>query len=218
MTDTDYQTGVAHHEAGHAVAAIATGHPIDYVTTIPDHDRMMAGHAMSTNHPGTQALGGDWQPEIIAAAAGMIAHDRWYRATHTRWGFIPHDWREDWVAPGGKPDLEEMRRLCRYVWHLHQDGHQLRPAIPADATVETVAVEAWRQAVRLVHRRWPAVRAVAAALAGGTTLTGGQVQQIVDGHPGHGRPPMAGELEFWPRRYSRMVWAPAGRARKRVAA
>jgi hypothetical protein len=213
---------VAHHEAGHAVAALVTGWPIQYATLAPRRSDGVVGLVRPARHARRLTRSGNWMPELVVLASGMAAEDIYQGGQESE--------RRPMARRNARYDLRGMRTLCRHLWHWANDpGYdgraggpdpsvvRLDTPIKLGGTVHDIAADVWARSVRLVWERWPAVREVADHLdASRRALTQAELRRIVQAAPlashgddiGLGGPLAVEHLEFWPARYSRLVWRP----------
>jgi hypothetical protein len=213
---------VAHHEAGHAVAAIITGWPIQYATLAPRRPDDVVGLVRPARHAWRLTRSGNWMPELVVLAAGMAAEDIYQGGQDAE--------RRPMARRNARHDLMRMRTLCRHLWHWANDpGYdgraggpdpsvvRLDTPIKLGGTVHDIAADVWARGVRLVWERWPAVHEVADQLdASRRALTQADLRRIVQAAPlashgddiGMGGPLAVEHLAFWPGRYSRLAWRP----------
>jgi hypothetical protein len=164
---------VAHHEAGHAVAAVYFYKPFIHVTIVPYGDS--AGHVKYAKMPRSiknAAIVGDhenpryiqWvEYDLITTLAGGIAHAK----------FNPKsDWREG-IGDHGEDVLCSPGSDIQNVIHRVDDLHGKGPV--ADAYYAYVRA----RAVAFVERRWPEIQLVAAALLERKTLSSDEVRAVV---------------------------------------
>jgi len=213
---------VAHHEAGHAVAAVVTGWPIRYATLAPRHPDDLVGLVRPAQHAWRLTRSGNWMPELVVLAAGMAAEDIYQGGQEAE--------RRHMARRNARHDLLNMRTLCRHLWHWANDpGYdgraggpdpsvfRLDTPIKLGGSVHDIAADVWARAVRLVWVRWPAIREVADQLdASPRALTQPALRRIVQAAPrashsddiGMGGPLAVEHLAFWPGPYSRLAWRP----------
>jgi hypothetical protein len=90
---SNYDRAVAYHEAGHAVAALALGRPVQHVSVLPDREHL----GVCAFRKGTFRPSQDWiEHEILISLAGVAAEAR-----HTG----------DYAWDGAARDLQFVRRL-----------------------------------------------------------------------------------------------------------
>lgn len=143
---------VAHHEAAHAVAALALGDTLTEVTIKPDAARGSAGHAehlRGSNY--SDPCGEDWWhfKQAVIAYAG---HQATLKLGHN----------EDFQEAGAHDDY--------YSAAIHLD------AIAGDDGVETKAIQ---QAANIVALCWGQIEDLAIELIEHQTLTGEAVSEAL---------------------------------------
>ena len=143
----------AFHEAGHAVAALQFGWPIDRLTIIADVDRdglSRGGHIQITKRLERE----DPAKAMVFALAGPAAQRRGVPRSH--------------VQASGISDFQEVERLARI--HCR--------TIHSERTLKRFAAQ---EAKALVSDAWAKVDAIAQALLARYVLTGSDVDRII--HP-----------------------------------
>jgi ATP-dependent Zn protease len=154
---------VAHHEAGHAVAAAVLGVPFDYATIQGNREKNTLGHTMFAPPPITMRGGDQWseildeltedrdsRSRIICALVGRRAEEKFLGAK---------------VESGFAGDYRIVLRLFRCMGVRNQDGRLYR--------------ELDGEATRLVATHWPEVTAVAKGLMDKERLSANEVKGIV---------------------------------------
>jgi hypothetical protein len=220
---------VESHEAGHALAAVLTGHNLDYVTVVPDDKS--GGHASSEMLPDWWKTPA-WLDAGVVVAAGVVGE----AAAHARYfdEHIPDDTASYIRAicaysggVGSQPvyDTATLRWIARSVW---ETAHDSDPAVlgpefnPAWATnpdgVREIAAHCWGKAIRLVFEHAGSLTRIARSLKKHRTLTGDQVTNLITRRT-HRRPinPELLGTHFWLADYSRLVWRPHGMCRPATA-
>ena len=153
----------AHHEAGHAVAAIVQGLIITYVTIKPDEDFLGAclhPSAFGYEFSGTRERKKIVRECIIASYAGLQAEK------------IFNPQAEEWRAQHDENNAfslsHEFLVLPRQCSHIGDEAH-----------LEFLA-KLQLEARKLIRRHWSSVSAVARALLETKTLNHDQVKEIID--------------------------------------
>ena len=200
------------HEAGHAVAAAVLGVPIRYISLRP-RNAHADGHMVGRWRDERRR---QWLPELVVAAAGMVAEDALKGGEDRRS-----------TVTAGADDLHELRGLARYTWcRAHDDDgydHQLDPPIDPAWTVLDIVTHAWRQAHLLLAAHNEALWSVADELESTTrAMPGARVRHLV-AQAEQDKSPLAADdvaaalaaLEFWPARHSRLAWTAPGRTAAR---
>ncbi len=216
----------AYHEAGHAVAATLLGAPFRYVTLAPRHPGH-AGHLVGRPRRAGPArnwhLSPWWLTKATVSSAGMAASACWFVA---RFGAL-RDSRRACItqegATGSLPgyDLPTLRWIARTVYEVAANGGpvdhgpEFAPEWSASPDgVRLIAGHAWRRAVELMAENFGAVRVVAEALhTSRRALTAAEVAGLVTNSPPVRVDVAAVGVDFWPARYSRLVWRPQGQCR-----
>lgn len=129
----------AYHEAGHAVAALALGRPVQRVSVLPDRQRL----GLCQFGKGVFRPSEDWlEREILISLAGIAAEAR--HTGHYAWDGAARDCqyvRQLAVQRAGERQAERLeRRLLAKAEHLlAQEGHW--------RAVELIAAELLRRGV-----------------------------------------------------------------------
>jgi len=160
--DETHARTTAHHEAGHAVAAIVQGLIITYVTIKPDEDFVGAclhPNVLGYEYRGTRERKRIARKCIIASYAGLQAEK------------IFNPKAEEWRAQG---DENNAFSLSREFLVLPR-----RCSIIGDEAHLEFLTKLQREAREMVRRHWPSVSAVAKALLEAKTLVHDQVVEIL---------------------------------------
>lgn len=152
MSGSDELAGIALHEAAHGIAALALGARVTRLSIVPR--AALGGRLADAGHV-DRPWTGDLQLERVVALAGPAAdavNDGRGRLT-----FAEAERAYPCDGPGGDYDL--ARRACR------SRPEQLE--------------RAWREAVELVARHWPAVRSLAEALLQRREVSGAHAAELL---------------------------------------
>ena len=146
----------AHHEAGHAVAAIELGFQFDHVTIVPNEDDNSLGHILYGFYSmflniGHRQFARDLRDYLITNRAGPVAQERY-----------TGQWDED----GASSDDEHFWQI---LWQMYGERR------------ERHARNLTRQARRLVYVQWPAIERVTQGLLREHTLSYSDVKKMLDG-------------------------------------
>jgi hypothetical protein len=182
----------AYHEAGHAVVAVATGHPLHASEISSD------GTGWTPNRPGDSRVLLDFKkPDDRAYArrmalicfAGESAEGSFLASLLDQLALPPGN-APEFQAEAAKDDRDRAIDLvARLQWH---EMHRVEPAAPAEAAercevpaalVIPVLKTLQQEVDAIVEANWPAVVAVAQALFQRGRLTGDEVRAIVRAHP-----------------------------------
>jgi ATP-dependent Zn protease len=121
--DSEYDEAVAYHEAGHAVAALALGRPVQHVSVLPDRENL----GLCEFRKGAFRPSEDWlEREILISLAGIAAEARF--TGNYAWDGASRDLqfvRRLAVERAGERRAERLeRRMLSKVEHLlAQEGH-----------------------------------------------------------------------------------------------
>lgn len=165
LTEPRLREHDAHHEAGHAVVALAWGIPVEYVSMVPN-----VTHAA---HVRFAEWSGPWYSFAMAMVAGEVAGERWLR--------------DSGLATPER--LWNAERACgsdrRTVVDAAPDGLRVTFGSPAPSRESRVVDYAHLQAGvgRLLDTLWPQVARLAAALTERELLTGAEVREVIDSTP-----------------------------------
>src|SRR5947208_13339112 len=122
--EPSHEEATAYHEAGHAVAALALGRPVDHVSVLPDRERLGQCEFKKPAFRPSE----DWvEREILISLAGIAAEARhtgdycWEAADRDR------DYAEDLARDRAGSDRKAqrlLRRLLSKAEHiLYQDAN-----------------------------------------------------------------------------------------------
>lgn len=162
LTESQRRGYDAHHEAGHAVVALAWGIPVEYISMTPN-----TTHAA---HVRFAECSTSWHFFAMAMAAGEVAGERWLR--------------DSGLATPER--LWNAERACasdrRTVADVAPDGMRLAFGAPPFPRRGTVVDYAHFQAAagELLVALWPQVLGLAGELTQRDLLTGAEVRKILD--------------------------------------
>jgi hypothetical protein len=159
LTEVIVDDETIYHEAGHAVAVVACGRAVERVTTVPPQVRI----ANILDEPLT------FDVQLIVSMSGEVAQNWRHRLVRRQFDEDLLHYLASARADGHRCDeCRCMRRILRHY--------------PDATDAQVMAV--WRQhdviAIDLIKANWGYVRAVAEALKEHGTLTGDDVNDIVD--------------------------------------
>jgi hypothetical protein len=152
------------HEAGHAIALIATGHG-SWITKLAARTKNGRGFCES-KEAWDLSRPQDLADVVAYSMAGMEAERRiWKKPVAT------------YLHVSGNSDVEEAIAALRIGFALGVDE------VPTGTAARNAAVDQWLEAGRarareIVKTHWAAVRALARALLESTSLTGTEVRTI----------------------------------------
>lgn len=214
------------HEAAHAVAAVALGIPIKYITLRPRASGV-AGHVVITRASDRAAFHrGDWEALGAVNAAGIIAQSI-YVEEHSWDGEDDTAVRRELTRHFGRQDMKNLRDVVNRAWSAHMSlaGFEEWSTTPVSvgALPVDLAVLAWRRAVKTLAAHWDAVEELAGVLYDAPRkVTYRTVREIIKGSVVD---PDAGDevgtdagdevgteyLEPWFLEHSRLSWTPPAR-------
>lgn len=173
---------VAHHEAGHAVAARVQGIPVAFITTLAvDQRSAAAALTHSATYLSREAGSKIWlaaiRKDIIVCLSGPFAQQR-YRPQQQKKRYPPAEWVDD---------FNNARNFAGTAALIASgiEVNAMEKTIPVEMTAEQIAYadlmlqQCHQAAHNLVVDHWPAIVKVAEALLSRPILNADDLDQLL---------------------------------------